>query len=341
MNNKNNRLQKLTEILSKQSHTYEQFRTFRYVVTYAAKLGCSYYVKDGNVYITKGDADYFPCVVAHMDTVHEIVENLTPVNLNGRIFGMNLVTMELAGIGGDDKVGIFIALQCLEKFENIKIAFFRDEEYGCIGSYECDNDFFDNVGYVLQCDRQGNSDFITSISSVKLSSKAFQKTIKPILKNHSYNFANGGMTDVLALKENGISCSVANMSCGYYNPHSENEYVSIKDTFDCLDMVIEIIEFLGCNLFAHTPEISGRKYGRANNSYTRTWQNWELDNWGKDDKPKINQLQECDCCGNPTHIDSLLYATEYNCDLCYECYDSYVAELETDEENDKEKNWVG
>ena len=52
------------------------------------------------------------------------------------------------------------------------------------------------------------------------------------------------MTDVMALKENGIKCSVANMSCGYYNPHMPNEFVDVYDVENCLEMCKTIISSL-------------------------------------------------------------------------------------------------
>lgn len=31
-----------------------------------------YQVENGNIYVIKGNADLYPCIVAHMDTVHDI-----------------------------------------------------------------------------------------------------------------------------------------------------------------------------------------------------------------------------------------------------------------------------
>ena len=122
---------KLIEILSIQSESYNQFRMFAYIVRQLKKIGCKYYTYNGCIYATKGETNLYPCIVSHMDTVHNIEENLTPIEVNGNIIGFNAVTMEQIGIGGDDKVGVFIALECLNNFDNIKAVFFRDEETGC------------------------------------------------------------------------------------------------------------------------------------------------------------------------------------------------------------------
>jgi putative aminopeptidase FrvX len=237
---------KLHEVLSIQSTSNDQFRMFAYLVRYAKNLGndVSYYSNNGNLYITKGKSDTFPCVVAHMDTVHDMCEDLHPIEYHGNITGFNRITMEQTGIGGDDKVGIFIALQCLERFPNIKIAFFRDEEIGCQGSYLADMNFFEDCRYVLQCDRRGNSDFIIEASGTPLSSKQFRKAISNIVTAYQYKFERGMMTDVMALKQNGIKCSVANISCGYYRPHCADEYVNINDVENCFNMVASIIQYV-------------------------------------------------------------------------------------------------
>lgn len=59
------------------------------------------------------------------------------------------------------------------------------------------------------------------------------------------------MTDVLALKENSLSVSCVNLSCGYYNPHSDEEITVKKDLQKCLSFVEHVIE--GCtDVYPHT-----------------------------------------------------------------------------------------
>lgn len=42
------------------------------------------------------------------------------------------------------------------------------------------------------------------------------------------------MTDVLELKERGLGVSCINLSCGYYEPHSDEEFTVKKDLLNCL-----------------------------------------------------------------------------------------------------------
>ena len=328
-------MEKLKEVLKIQSSSYEQFRMFAYIIRQLQDIpNTHYFVVDGNIYIERGDAEDYPCIVAHMDTVHEIVEDLHPLEMNGKITGFNRVSMEQTGIGGDDKVGIFIALECLREFDNIKVAFFRDEEVGCLGSYDAHMHFFKNCRFVLQCDRRGNSDFITDASGVELSSKAFQDDVLPIISGYGYKFANGMMTDVMALKENGIRCSVANISCGYYNPHHYTEYVNIADVENCLEMCKTIIKYC-TKTYKHKykPRYITHAYSYTQKSWTPAAKQqtndkiyWE-DDFGHD--KKIYGDTYCsDCWGSEAVHDNGL------CDSCNNWYKRDLDAKEFKDHND-------
>lgn len=307
---------KLIEILSIQSESYNQFRVFSYLIRELKKLGCDYYTYNGCIYATKGQAAQYPCIVSHMDTVHDIVEDLTVIEIGGNLTGFNKVTMEQTGIGGDDKVGIFIALQCLENFDNIKAVFFRDEEVGCEGSGLPDIEFFNDCNFILQCDRQGKKDFITNAGGAQLSNKDFQNDISHILKRYGYACTTGMMTDVMALKEAGVLCAMANMSCGYYNPHQNNEFVNILDVINCLNMVNEIITTL------QRPYVC--KYNKPiyKTTYKQTynWKDWSIDKFDDLDK---NDMY-CDCCDEWAPLE---WVPEYNNEMCYKCRTQYVTDF--------------
>lgn len=287
---------RLKNTLAVQSYSHQTEDMIKFILDFCQEHNLPHEIEDGNIYITKGTATSYACIIAHTDTVHEIEEDLTVIELNGNLIGINSYSMQQTGIGGDDKCGIFIALECLLIFDCLKVAFFRDEEIGCQGSYEADMKFFDSCNFVLQCDRKGNADFITNASGVELSDKYFQDAIKPILDSHKYKFESGMMTDVMALKENGLQVVCANISCGYYNPHQVNEYVNIKDVFNCLSLVIEIIKTVGHTRYDHQAPF------KINWTYETNYNNFE-----------------CDSCGNIT--GSVQYSAGYNANLCDDCFD--------------------
>ena len=144
------------------------------------------------------------------------------------------------GIGADDKNGIWIALKCLEKYECIKVAFFVSEEIGCVGSRNADLGFFEDTRFVIEPDRREYEDLITDISFTSLCSNDFLRDIG--FERFGYKEKPGMMTDVLELKERGLGVSCINLSCGYYEPHSDEEFTVKKDLLNCLRLVEHIIE---------------------------------------------------------------------------------------------------
>lgn len=258
--------ERLINTLQVQSESYKQFRMFAYIIRQLSDIGCDYYVHNGNIYATKHTNEvqsYYPCMVAHMDTVHDIQSDFHVMEFNDRLTAFNRRTMRQTGIGGDDKVGIYIALEALRKFDNIKAAFFRDEEVGCEGSYSPHHSFFGDCGFIIQCDRKGNTDFITEASGITLAGKAFKKAVKSIIYKYGYDFERGLMTDVMALKENYIDAAMCNISCGYYNPHCDYEYVSINDVAWCQNMVFEIIEALNDKPYRCYYQRNLKSYGKS------------------------------------------------------------------------------
>lgn len=201
----------------------------------------------GNIYIKKGTAEVYPCVVAHMDEVHKPNANKIIVEADGVIFGYDPVSGGTVGIGADDKNGIWVALKLLEKFDTLKVAFFIGEEVGCVGSKASDLEFFKDCGYVVQCDRKYGKDFISKISGDSLCSEEFIKTCD--LEKYGYKPTSGLMTDVQALRNRGVKASCCNISCGYYNPHTSSENIHKDELYNCLNFVENIIKNCGNKRF--------------------------------------------------------------------------------------------
>jgi hypothetical protein len=233
----------LTDLYKVSSPSRKEKDMIRFITARLDALSVPYELdKYGNIYATKGKSGTYPCVVAHTDEVHpKRSKGYEVVNFrNEIIFGYDAHHRHLVGIGADDKNGIWVCLKCLEEYEQMKCVFFMGEEEGCIGSNRANMVFFDDCRYVLQCDRKGNSDIITSISGTELCSDDFLCDIH--LSDHGYKVANGLQTDVAVLKKRGLEVSCVNLSCGYYNPHSSEEYTNIEDLYKCYRFVQSVID---------------------------------------------------------------------------------------------------
>lgn len=269
----------LTDLYKISSPSQKEKDMVRFIANKLKQMSVAYHIDIyGNIYATKGQSQTYPCIVAHTDEVHQKRSRRYEV-INFRdtiIFGFDTYKKQFEGIGADDKNGIWICLKCIEEYEHIKCVFFIGEEVGCIGSNHADMSFFDDCRYVLQCDRKGNSDFVTFISGMELCSAKFVKDIN--LRSHGYKETHGMQTDVATLKYRGLPVSCANISCGYYNPHSSEEYTRMIDLEKCLRLVRYIIERCP-DVYKHHYKPYNRRCGRFNmNFYNRYGDEYESRN---------------------------------------------------------------
>jgi tripeptide aminopeptidase len=254
----------LKEVLSIPSYSGSEQLVREYVVNFAKTNNLDYYVDDmGNVYITKGvlkEDTYYPCVVAHMDTVHvdqyELIKQNKRLDILTNLFNDKTIltarypnTTEATGIGGDDKCGVYICLEMLKEKECIKAAFFVSEEVGMLGSKVADPNFFKDVGYAIQFDAPTGNWFSVECSGTKLWTEEFESVVRPLLESDGVtNFSYDPFTDVVQLKQKFDFCCAV-MFSGYYRQHSKNEYVVIEDVDRSLRMGSEMIDRLGNKKF--------------------------------------------------------------------------------------------
>lgn len=201
------------------------------------KAGAKVVEDAGNLYAIKGEADTYPCVVAHTDQVQSAA--CRAFQAKDIVFGLSLDGRSFEGLGADDKNGIWIALKCLQSFDAMKVAFFREEETGCQGSAKATVAFFDNCRFVIQCDRKGGKDFINRIGSMQICSDRFVKDAK--IKDFGFKTESGMMTDVQKLRNLGVKVSCCNISCGYYEPHTNREHTVLPELKNALAFVKSII----------------------------------------------------------------------------------------------------
>lgn len=205
-------------------------------------MGVRYYTdKSGNIYATKGVSNTYPCIVSHADEVHErrspgyqiitVADKL--------IFGHDYISRQHCGIGADDKNGIWVCLKCLDESDYLKCAFFVSEEIGCVGSRRADMSFFKDCRFVIQCDRRGHEDIVTEANAMELCSRQFIEELQPEV--YGFRETGGMLTDVVTLKDKGLSISCVNLSCGYYYPHTEHEFTDLEDLQKCLNFVRHIL----------------------------------------------------------------------------------------------------
>lgn len=117
-------------------------------------------------------------------------------------------------------------------------------------------EFFKNCKFVAQFDRNHTkNDFINFTNGQKVCSPEFETFLAPYLTKYDYAFSNGSITDVGALRGNGLEISSFNISAGYYRAHSSNSYVIPSKLFTSYDLVMELFkDFQGQSIFVKKPE---------------------------------------------------------------------------------------
>ena len=199
----------------------------------------------GNLFITKGEAQNYPCVTAHLDEVHEKSPYRIVEEASG-IFGED-ENGKMMGIGADDKNGLWIIIKLLHEVPILKVALFVEEEKngeipGCRGSKACSLHHFDVALYVLAVDRRGRSDVVVNgLGGVKLCDADFPPA--HLLEEYGYECVDGGKTDVVELKMRGLEVPCCNISCGYYNAHTAEEYTNVLHLQNAHAFVREWVEY--------------------------------------------------------------------------------------------------
>ena len=149
-------------------------------------------------------------------------------------------------IGADDKIGIFLILLYLTKVnKNINFVFSTGEERSVptgiktIVSDIKELEAFKKAPYCIVLDRKNSGDIICKENDY--GSKAFDDALSEIGKKYDYASVKGGHSDTATFSD---YMNAANLSVGYYNPHTKTEFVIIQDMINTFNYLCDIIENL-------------------------------------------------------------------------------------------------
>jgi acetylornithine deacetylase/succinyl-diaminopimelate desuccinylase-like protein len=248
------RLDLLKRILAVPTCSRREDRMVEFLVDHVRERGsarCGEITTDewNNVFIRKGVAEIVPCVASHIDTVHPL-RPVEIVHQNGILFGVN-ERRERTGCGADDKCGIFVCLELLERFDNIAVALFAQEEIGCQGAYHAPAAWFRDVGCVVEFDCPGSGLVSYTSSGTRLFANhgAFINTAAPVLQAHGLTrWQHHPLSDVMALRQR-FNFSCLNLSCGYRNWHRPDEHVVLAEVETAVDAGEALIAALRCRAY--------------------------------------------------------------------------------------------
>lgn len=251
----------LKQVLEIPTYTGKEDLMIEFIENFCKENNLDYYLDSKrNIYVTKGNIqenEFYPCVVAHTDTVHRDQQNLIETRTNIKIksfptkekttmlMGWNPKNNSATGIGGDDKCGVYICLKMLLKTDVLKAAFFVEEETGMHGSKNSDPEFFKNVGYAIQFDAPTNNWFSETLLGIPIWNNNFFNACEGLLtENKIDNISHDPYTDVLQLRKKFDFCCAV-FPTGYYNQHSASEYVIQEETEQCFVIGMQAVKKLG------------------------------------------------------------------------------------------------
>lgn len=169
---------------------------------------------------------------------YEVVVDLERDRIEGK--GKNRV------LGGDDKCGIFIALKVAELLPDMpmKILFTVQEEIGCVGiKHFIDNnpEFFNDIRYSLTIDRREGNHLLSSQLGVFSCTTEFAASVgrEGVKAGIDVKIEKGSVADVIYIRD--LVPNSINMSAGYHNPHTANEYIVISEVDKIIEWVKNIL----------------------------------------------------------------------------------------------------
>ena len=236
----------LVDLCYVQSHSGNEKLMVLYLDKWLRKMGNFSYEIDnvGNIIVTKGKTTTYPCIVSHMDTVHTFVDPYAIFTDKKKKILFAQSDKNDTGIGGDDKCGILACLYFLKTLPAVKVVFFTQEESGLKGSNRINKSFFADCRYIIQLDRWGHKYFIDTKRRQKTVSHNFSSEIGHVKKAFEFKSTEGSITDCVNLWLDGVGISCVNISSGFYNPHTDIEYIVIDELWHSIMFVAELIKTL-------------------------------------------------------------------------------------------------
>lgn len=183
---------------------------------------------------TLAEGDLPICLCAHMDTVFPKPPETFYYDSSAGVL------WSPQGLGADDRAGLFVIIQLLEKGYKPSIILTDMEERGGIGAEALTRRFpecpFEDCRAIIQLDRQGKNDAVY----YDCDNEDFEKLIT------SYGFKTdwGTFTDISIIAPKWMIAAV-NLSVGYYDEHTRAETLRMRELYKTITRVEHMLKDCG------------------------------------------------------------------------------------------------
>jgi len=195
------------------------------------------YLDDAGNYIVKIGKNPNVMFSCHTDTVHD-TGGIQKLKIRNNT--LTLHDNESSNcLGGDDTVGCYLMLEMIKANVSGLYIFHANEEIGCIGSkYIAKNNvsLLNNIDFAIAFDRKGTTSIITHQMNQRCCSNEFSASLAMLLPEGYVGDPNGSYTDTYSYMYQIAECT--NVSCGYYDQHSNKESVDLTHVMLLRDHLI-------------------------------------------------------------------------------------------------------
>lgn len=309
----------LLELFSIPASSGEEKAISIYIQIKLKELGIKYKVdKIGNIFNI--DIENKPLLSAHMDTVQDSMDSKLAPFIDIR--GSSRILSGYGVIGGDDKCGLYLILSLL-KYEKFNFLFTVQEEEGGKGSSDfIEQNNIKNIPYGLVLDRRGSSDIICDFN--EYGTKELEDALIEVGRVFSYKSSYGTFSDADYISKQ-ISC--ANLSVGYYSPHSKDEYVILDDLEVAQEYIHEILRKVDTKFVA---PIQTKRFRGIYSGISHYNGGYEINDFSSD----FSDVAPCDFCNKDTIGETVLYLSSISAFICSSCFSSLREEMSEKEFKD-------
>lgn len=260
----------------------------------------AYELKEGNIVVIVGQSEtLFSC---HTDTVHSepgqqkllydketnaLFLDKPKQPASAKVVSFNRFSFDRGCLGADDGAGMWLMLEMIDAKVPGTYVFHHSEECGGIGSHALSSDkgWLSRFKRAIAFDRKGTGDIIMHQRGGRCCSDTFVTALAAQLGEQKmpYKGAHGSFTDTANYTDTIPECT--NLSCGYYNEHTESEWLDLNHLLDLRKACIAL----------KWEELPTERNPKEKKIYPRsTWEFQDFDwNWDYADfKPKKTSILE-------------------------------------------------
>jgi len=264
-----------------------------------------------------------PTIVAHLDQVHDYERGYHFALIGSDKLVAYNHENQRRGTGGDDKCGIYVAIKMLLSDVPCRAIFVQDEEVGCVGSGVVEPEWGDQTSILIQADRRGNNDLIKHTNGTLVAGEELVNRVLQLPACAGMKPEYGSVTDIGELCQT-FCVAGFNISSGYYEAHSNREYIILSELQQCLDRVYSIALMVGSEVqeLPIQPVKSYPAYGKS--SYGK-WNGWGYDDDDDDGytTTKVSSSKrlkegESYTCNIGLSVGPMLHSSSYDTFSCYD-----------------------